>query len=82
VKPTNINFCIQINNEFTIFTLKAFTLTSQIKIDNRYKEFYWSPHVIKQDVYAIKNCSKKLNWINKISIYWYVTSKSHRAIED
>jgi len=40
VKPTNINLYIQINNEFTILLGKAFTLISQVKIDNRYKEPY------------------------------------------
>jgi len=38
VKPTNINLCIQINDEFTILSRKAFTLIPQVKIDNHYKE--------------------------------------------
>jgi len=58
VKPTNINLCMQINNEFTILLGKAFILIFQVKTDNHYKEFYWSP----KTYYKTKciRCNKKL----------------------
>jgi len=63
VKPTNINLCIQIDNEFTILLGKAFSLISQVKIDNRYKESYWLQDVTRRHkTRCIRHiAAKKLN---------------------
>jgi len=49
---------MQINNEFTILFGKAFILIFRVKIDNHYKEFYWSPK--RHYKTRCTRCSKKL----------------------